>query len=152
MQAELDKNHAEMLLKTNSIGRLGCASQNRPYIVPVSYVYDDGYIYGHTNDGQKLKMMRDNPHVCFEVDEIDDFRRWRSVICWGRFEELEGDEMAKALNLMIERLTPFPAEAPGVDDDASPIDEVAHHIKLRSRKGATYRIHVDEMTGRFERP
>jgi nitroimidazol reductase NimA-like FMN-containing flavoprotein (pyridoxamine 5'-phosphate oxidase superfamily) len=147
MQADLDKEHTEMLLKTHNVGRLACSVGGRPYIVPITYVYDDGYIYGHTNDGQKLAMMRQNPRVCFEVDSVTDFRTWQSAICWGRFEELQGSEMASALDLMLSRLAPEePTEGHGKADEA------AHRIKLRSLKGATYRIKVDELSGRYERP
>ena len=95
MQADLDREHAELLLKTHDFGRIGCCGDNRPYVVPISYVYEDGCIYGHTNDGKKLKVMRENPFVCFEVDEIESFLRWRSVICTGRFEELHGVDFKK---------------------------------------------------------
>ena len=35
-------------------------------------------------------MMRENPWVCVEVDHMDNLANWRSVIAWGRFEELGG--------------------------------------------------------------
>ena len=150
MQLELDEVHAKMLLRTQTFGRLGCSIRDRPYIVPVSYVYDEGFIYCHTNDGQKLRMMRENPAVCFEVDEIGDFRRWRCVICRGRFEELHGENAARALNIMIGRLTPLP-DGPRASDAVTQLDDVAHQIKLKSLKGATFRIHVEELSGRMER-
>jgi len=32
--------------------------------------------------------MRKNPEVCFQLDVIENLASWRSVICWGTFEEL----------------------------------------------------------------
>lgn len=147
MQADLDKEHTELLLKTHHVGRLACAVGGRPYIVPITYVYDDGCIYGHTNDGRKLAMMRQNPVVCFEVDNVTDFRTWQSAICVGRFEELHGAEMANALDMMLSRLSPEETS-----DAESRSDEAAQRIKLRPLKGAAYRIRIEELTGRYERP
>lgn len=69
------------------------------------------------------------------------------LLCWGRFEELTGSEMANALDLMLSRLTP--EESTG---DHGKTDEAAYRIILRSLKGATYRIRVEELTGRYKRP
>ena len=32
--------------------------------------------------------MRQNRQVCFEVEDIPDLGNWKSVICWGEYEEL----------------------------------------------------------------
>lgn len=44
--------------------------------------------------------MRANPEVCSQVDEIDDMANWRSVIAWGRYEELKGELAIAAMNLL----------------------------------------------------
>src|SRR5207249_11652316 len=85
---ELDSNQIDHLLQTEVVGRLGCHADGKTYIVPITYVYDGGYVYGHTIEGTKTRMMRANPEVCFEVDHIDDLTNWQSVIAWGSFEEL----------------------------------------------------------------
>lgn len=36
--------------------------------------------------------MRDNPHVCVEVDEFQDHRCWESVIAGGIYQELPKTE------------------------------------------------------------
>jgi nitroimidazol reductase NimA-like FMN-containing flavoprotein (pyridoxamine 5'-phosphate oxidase superfamily) len=69
------------------VGRLGCSTDGKMYIVPVTFVYDGTYIYAHSKEGLKIKMMRNNPSVCFEVDIIDNLTNWRSVILWGEYEE-----------------------------------------------------------------
>lgn len=48
------------------------------------------------HEGQKLHMMRANPFVCFEVEDIDDLANWHSVIAWGVFEELACEDEARA--------------------------------------------------------
>jgi nitroimidazol reductase NimA-like FMN-containing flavoprotein (pyridoxamine 5'-phosphate oxidase superfamily) len=47
-------------------------------------------VYCHTHEGTKLDMMRQNPKICFEVDDLMDMANWRSVIAKGTFQELIG--------------------------------------------------------------
>ena len=54
----------------------------RADVDPITYAYHDGAVYGHSTEGQKLHMMRADPYVCFEVEQIDDLANWRSVIAW----------------------------------------------------------------------
>jgi nitroimidazol reductase NimA-like FMN-containing flavoprotein (pyridoxamine 5'-phosphate oxidase superfamily) len=75
------------LLKAN-VGRLGCAHDNQPYVVPINFAFDETYIYGFSTLGQKIEWMRSNPLVCLEVDEIVSSDQWISIIVSGRYEEL----------------------------------------------------------------
>jgi nitroimidazol reductase NimA-like FMN-containing flavoprotein (pyridoxamine 5'-phosphate oxidase superfamily) len=153
MIADLDREHANMVLATQHVGRLACCLNDQPYIVPVTYTYDDGYIYGHTNDGRKIEMLRQNPHVCFEVDVIETMTKWRSVIANGTFEELHGRDAARALDRLFEQLGHLEtSESAGIPENLDHFQEVARKIKLRPTKGVTYRIKIDELTGRYERP
>ena len=43
---------------------------------------------GRTFEGMKVKMMRENPKVCFQIENLESFGEWQSVTCWGEFEEL----------------------------------------------------------------
>ena len=54
-------------------------------------------------------MMRENPEVCFEVEQVDNLASWRSVIAWGTYEELHGSEAKKAMGLLVERVMPLMA-------------------------------------------
>jgi hypothetical protein len=40
------------------LGRLACAHKTQPYIVPVYFAYDDGYLYGFSTVGQKICCAR----------------------------------------------------------------------------------------------
>jgi nitroimidazol reductase NimA-like FMN-containing flavoprotein (pyridoxamine 5'-phosphate oxidase superfamily) len=97
-RAEIDE-----LLGTQLVGRIGCHAEGRLYVVPVIYTYDNGAIYVVSVEGQKTKMMRANPVVCFEVDEYEEATgSWRSAIVDGRFEELEGESATHAVALLAE--------------------------------------------------
>ena len=42
-------------LKETRLGRLACAQDNQPYIVPINFAFDGTYIYGFTTLGQKIE-------------------------------------------------------------------------------------------------
>jgi len=90
-------------------GRLGCASDNQPYVVPIYFAYEPDQLYGFTTVGRKIDWMRKNPKVCVEVDEVVDHFRWMSVIVTGRYQELPnsvefGSERERALMALEKRL------------------------------------------------
>jgi len=75
-------------LANASLGRLGCSLENQPYVVPIYFVYEPGFLYSLSTVGQKTEWMRSNPKVCLEVDEIANQSQWMSVIANGRYQEL----------------------------------------------------------------
>ena len=91
--------------------------------------------------GQKIRMMRANPEVCFEVDDVDDLANWRSVIARGRYEELTGDMAVAAAKLIAARLGRLTASETAGPSGRGP----------RGRKHVAYRIRLVERTGRYER-
>jgi uncharacterized protein len=81
----------EQCLKTlerGHFGRLACVRKNEPYIVPIDFAYQDGYLYGFATVGQKIEWMRANPCVCVQIDAVTDRDQWLSVIVTGSYEEL----------------------------------------------------------------
>ena len=93
MIREMSKEESLRVLAGTRIARLACAHENQPYIVPVSLAYYEPFageacFYGFTIPGQKLEWMRANPLVCVEVDKVETYDQWVSVIAFGRFEEL----------------------------------------------------------------
>ena len=149
MISSLDQDHIEIVLKTERIGHLACAADDQPYVVPITFVYEDGYVYAHTNDGMKVDFMRRNPKVCFEVDKIESMKSWRSVVAKGIYEELDGQAAAQALDLMISRLSAAPTSE--TLDLGDGLGGVASQIKLKPTKGVTFRIRLLETSGLYER-
>ena len=137
---ELTETQIEELLGSEVIARIGCISEGRVYVVPVSYAYDGTHVWGHGMDGAKLRAMRSRPEVCLEVEHVDDMSNWQSVIAWGTFEECHGDDWDTGLALLVERIMPllkFPPHQQPPDLSAL-------------RRGSVYRIRLHEKTGRFE--
>ena len=86
---EMTRNDCLNALSRASLGRLACARDNQPYIVPIYFVYEEPYLYGFTTLGQKVEWMRSNPLVCVELDEVEDPEQWMSILVFGSFEELQ---------------------------------------------------------------
>jgi nitroimidazol reductase NimA-like FMN-containing flavoprotein (pyridoxamine 5'-phosphate oxidase superfamily) len=102
---ELSRTETEDFLRTQRIARLGCHAGGETYVVPLIYAYEEGALVAVTTEGRKTSMLRENPRVCVEVDEYDADGRgsWRSVIAYGRCEELAGAAIEPALGLLRER-------------------------------------------------
>jgi uncharacterized protein len=138
---ELPVSAVERVLRENIIGRIGVHAFGRTYVVPITYVYDGTAVYAHSQEGMKMHMMRENPHVCFEVDWMDGVANWESVIAHGTFEELHGDRAVRALAMLVEQLEPRLAGPPGG----------SAHPRGGTSPAIVYRVVLEEKTGRFER-
>lgn len=96
---ELSPEECVQLLQRHDLGRLGCARDSQPYVVPIHYSFDvEGRcLYAFSTIGQKVAWMRENPLVCLEVDEIADKDHWSSVVVFGVYEEIQdADREAEA--------------------------------------------------------
>jgi len=71
-------------------GRLGVSADDIPGIYPVDYVVSDGTILFRTAEGEKLRRIRNNSRVVFEVDGDIERSAW-SVVVTGiaREEDLD---------------------------------------------------------------
>ena len=148
MLGKLTDTQINNLLTRQAVGRIGYHDGKRTYITPVTYAFDGKYIYGQSNEGLKLSVMRTDPYVCFEVDAMMNMSNWESVIAWGNFEELYGDEALRArkylYNKILDLLTVSAVHA-HEQDAGQPIDD-SNRIKK-----VMYRIKLLEKTGRFEK-
>ena len=108
MFGQLTREQIEEVLTKQLVGRIGCHADKITYVVPTSYAYHDNTIYCHTYEGMKLNMMKQNPQVCFEVDALENLSDWKSVIAWGKFEEITKEADRKdALQILLNRSLPF---------------------------------------------
>ena len=149
MLGELNQQQIELLLNSETIGRIGCYADNKVYLVPVSYAYHDGYIYAHSKDGLKIQMMRKNPEVCFEIDTMQNMSNWESVISWGKYEELTDKEsQMKGMQILMDRLMPLMTS-----ETAQPSHGMmeSHQKDTEGFHAVAFRILLKEKTGRFEK-
>jgi uncharacterized protein len=150
MIGNLNKSQMEHVLASKLVGRLACIDNTRPYIIPLTYCYHQGYIYAHGKDGMKISIMRKNPSVCFLVDDIISMSCWRSVIVWGNFEEIKEPSLeTEASQLLKERFEPYITS-----ESTRKPSQYVHppQIVEKDLKAIIFRIKITEMTGRFEKP
>lgn len=151
MLGELDEQQIDHLLHSELVGRIGCHADGRTYVVPVTYVYAGGAIYGHTHDGLKVRLMRANPQVCFEVDRMENMANWQSVIAWGTFQELQGEEASRGVELLLGRLLPLIISESSMPTQGTRSATTGRPVDISGRTGIVYRINLTEKTGRFEK-
>lgn len=148
MLGKLTREEMEDLLTDSAIGRIGCSNNGKIYVVPVNYVYDNGYIIVHGQEGQKVEWMRQNPLVCFEVDKIADNTSWRSVIVQGVYEEITEElDRYEAMQLFVSRMLKLKVSATAVSPESG---EERKSDGTAIPKMVIFRIAVKEMSGRFE--
>lgn len=149
MIGRLTEEQIEEVLKENVLGRIGCNDGRKTYIVPINYVYDGKFIIAHSLVGMKINMMRKNPSVCFEVDEMKSLNNWKSVITWGQYQELT-DEHARyyAMRIFVDRMMHLKISESAIAPDIP--EKIKHPHSLSNAKPVIFRIIITEKTGRFE--
>lgn len=136
---DLEPVQCEELLKRNIVGRMAFSLQDRVGIVPVNYVYDEGWIYGRTQPGGKLVPILRNRRVAFEVDEQRGMFSWESVVVHGALYLIDpnGDDNEKTAYATALRL--LRRILPGTLGTADP-------VPFRNQ---FFRIKASEISGRF---
>ena len=140
MLRELRKDRCEELLRRNRVCRIAIRDGDGTYIVPFSYAFADGYVYGHAPPGYKVDLLRKWPRVAILVDEIRNLSVWKSVMVRGEWEELTGrqeQDRARALLLGV-----FEGELWGVG--------AGHGHKAPLAESILFRIRAEEITGRSQ--
>lgn len=135
----LDRAESEALLKRNVVGRLAFALQDRVNIVPVHFVYDEGWIYGRTAPEGKLVPILRNRRVAFEVDEHQGMFSWQSVVVHGSMYLIDPDAGDKEKAAHETALRVMRRILPSTLGKADP-------VPFRNQ---LFRIQVSEISGRF---
>jgi len=173
---EMSSDDCLIALSRATLGRLACAHDNQPYVVPIYFVYEEPYVYGFTTLGQKVEWMRSNPLVCVELDEVENFDQWTSILLFGRYEELPepprtpefDQEQRPAHGPLQERKQPISVSCPPDQQarrqahellqkhrvpwwEPGSASEAYRHIHQPSPT-IFYRIRIDRITGRRAMP
>jgi len=144
---EMSPQESRALLARLGYGRLACARENQPYIVPIDFTYEEDCLYCFSTLGRKIEWMRTNPQVCLQADEIRGRYTWQSVIVQGRYEELSENAgrwqtLTHAMKLLSQRSLWWQAayaahQLRGPESDPSPV---------------VFCVHIAEMTGHRAEP
>ena len=149
MLGSLLTEEIDEVLSRNILGRLGCNDGVKTYVIPINYIYDGKCIIAHSVEGMKIKMMRKNNAVCFEVDEITNQTNWKSVIVWGTYHEITSErERYEAMKLFVNKTLKLKISKTTHTPELNENRE--HPESLLSVKPVIFRILIDEKTGRYE--
>ncbi|MDD1659961.1 MAG: pyridoxamine 5'-phosphate oxidase family protein [Methanomicrobiales archaeon] len=140
-----DRAEREARLQEAAVCRIGSCDGGRPYVVPVTFVYEAGAVFIHSGpEGEKIRILRGNPRVCVEMDTIgrvfpaDEPCRWtvsyRSVIAGGMAEGIEKEDgKVRALTSLVRKYSGRGA---------------AEFLRERLDEVIVIRIPLDSMTGK----
>lgn len=122
-----DESALKAVIQQSLVCRLGLSDGCQPYVVPLSFGYEDGFLYFHAaHEGRKIEMIRRNDRVCFEFDvnaEIVEGQeacgwsmRYRSVIGFGKAVILDDiEEKRRGLEIIMRQYSDrsflFPEES-----------------------------------------
>ena len=133
---ELTRVECYALLARNHVGRVAFSYHDHVDIEPINYAYEDGWIYGRTGDGTKLRTLAHNRWLAFETDEVSALFDWQSVVVKGALYILEAaGARSDAYEHAIEVMRRVHAELLTEDDPAP-------------ERTVIFRIHADQVTGR----
>lgn len=148
MLGDLTTDEINNVLTSQSICRIACADEGKPYVTPVTYAYDGKYIYIQSKNGKKVKIMRKNPQVCVQVDIMNNPNFWKSVIVNGVFEELKEADAEKAKEFLFNKVLTLLTSSTvhGFDhSNETKVDDTNRN------KPVMYRIKIESITGRYEK-
>ena len=146
-----DAGEIDGIIRRCSVCRVAMTDgEGRPYMVPLNFGYEwaDGtlILYFHSApEGQKIELLRQNPHVCVEMDGAHALKEgghvaceysfyYESVIGFGQASFLDSPAQKEhALRLLMCHMT-------GRDDFSFSASEL--------RGVAVFQIRVDEWTGK----
>jgi len=135
---ELSENEIIEVLSGVGFGHLACCRDGKPYVVPIHYAYENGLIFIYTTEGKKFEIIKENPYVCLQIEDVVDNQHWQSVVVDGVAEQLEGGaERERALKLIVAAnptLTPA-VSIRWMDDWVRENIEVVYRLTLTATSG-----------------
>ena len=137
-----DLEKIERLLKKSIVCRLGINHGKTPYIIPLSFGYRDKTLYFHSGPkGKKLNLLKTDPNVCFECDQVSqvmeadnpcswDFE-YQSAIGSGKAVFIEDTEdKIKALKAIVSQYTDKQMDIP----------------KAQAKATVVFKVEIDQVT------
>ncbi len=107
---EMSASEAREVLGDLNYAHLAVAKDNIPYVVPVHYAFDGNDLFIYTTEGKKADIIKVNPEICLQAEDVEDNENWKSVMVSGTAEQItDEDSRQKALDLILEinpKLTP----------------------------------------------
>lgn len=136
------------LIKNGKYATIAMCRNNEPYIVTLSYGYDEGknILYFHSSlKGLKIDFLNENKNVCATVIEDKGYikneceHHYSSVVMWGNISLIsELDEKKHAMETILSHL----------EDNPQPIKERNLMNEAVYSKVAFIKLEITDMTGK----
>jgi nitroimidazol reductase NimA-like FMN-containing flavoprotein (pyridoxamine 5'-phosphate oxidase superfamily) len=119
-----DRTTIEPIIRRARVCRIGLCDDGQPYIIPVSFGYEDDTVYFHcSKKGRKIDILKKSNAVCVEFDvdaefvEADEACMWsakyRSVIGFGKAYVIQDpEEKRRALDAIMRQYSAKSYEYP----------------------------------------
>lgn len=80
------------IIQQSTVCRVGLSDGHRPYIVPLCFGYEEGFLYFHAaHEGRKIEILKKNNCVCFEFDVNAGIVEEQQACEWGmRYQSVIG--------------------------------------------------------------
>ncbi len=144
---DLNNEECLKLLSDNYIGRIAFISGGSPEILPITYYYDpeSHSILTYSGEGGKIQAMRKNGDVSFQVDDITALNKWKSVLLYGEYEELNRIDAKHLLHVFTEGVKKTIRNKEGLSPQF--IGDFSSKAGM-DRAPIVYRINISEIKGR----
>jgi nitroimidazol reductase NimA-like FMN-containing flavoprotein (pyridoxamine 5'-phosphate oxidase superfamily) len=135
---EMSRDEVEAMLLRNRVGRLAFSLHDRVDVQPIHYIYERGWLYGRTSEGDKIVALEHNQWVAFEVDEVTDLFDWRSIVIHGSFWIMHPRGSPRAEELWTKAAELVSKIVPGALTETDPV----------AFRQTLFRIAVSDVRGR----
>ena len=79
-----DKKAIEDIISRSKVCKLAMCDRDIPYIVPMSFGFNDNTLYFHSAPkGKKIEILKNNPNVCFEFEILTQVIKSARACKWG---------------------------------------------------------------------
>ncbi|MFZ0062113.1 MAG: pyridoxamine 5'-phosphate oxidase family protein [Pyrinomonadaceae bacterium] len=131
MFVRINEAESRSLLSTLKVGRLGCIVDGGPYVVPINYYFENGYVYSHSLQGLKITALRENSRACLQVDDVASGTEWRSVLAFGKYEEItKPSERSQILSKLLQYFPLLTPVESAIVEDAGPLSVIVFRIRI----------------------
>lgn len=134
----------ENIIRKASVCRLALSDDDRPYIVPLCFGYENKTLYFHsTREGKKLDILRKNNNVCFEVDIDHELVKAEEACNWGmRYQSVIGFGKAAFIDEIKAKCDALDVIMQNYSDGSSeyPVEAIRRIIIIK--------VEVESMTGK----
>ena len=95
-----DKKDIDDIIRRCRVCHLAMCDEGQPYIVPLNFGYDGGFIYFHAApEGRKIDIIKRNNRVGFEFDILHDIVTAQQACDWGaKYESVIGSGTAEIVD------------------------------------------------------